>query len=122
MTARQTLYTILLITALAGAVSGHFTAQDALEPLVLHYPLELCFSFVTFLWYCRDSDMQRYVRSRWLSVAIIGISILAIPYYLVRSRPKGKKAGALLRYVGFLVLAASVTAASMALGASWPWY
>jgi hypothetical protein len=64
------------------------------------------FSFLSFCWYRLDSDARLYRRTALLNVGIVMFAILAVPYYLVRSRPAGQKARALLRLAGFcLVLA-----------------
>jgi hypothetical protein len=66
------------------------------------------FSFLSFCWYRLDSDAHGYRRTALLNVGIVMFAILAVPYYLVRSRPAGQKGRALLRLAGFcLVLVAA---------------
>jgi hypothetical protein len=110
------LFALLFITSLTGVFGGHFMARHINAALVLKFALELMFSFVSFLWYCRDSNARNYIRSRWLSVAMVSVSLLAIPYYLWRSRPAGQRAGALLRFFGFVALLVFVTALGMGIG------
>jgi amino acid permease len=75
----------------------------------------LLFSFLCFCWYRLDSDAHRYRRTPLLNVGIVMIAILAVPYYIVRSRPAGQKGRALLRLAGFcLVLAAAAEAGAAA--------
>jgi uncharacterized membrane protein YoaK (UPF0700 family) len=71
------------------------------------------FSFLNFWWYRLDSDVRLYRRSSMLNVGIIAFGIVAIPYYLARSRPAGQKARALLRLAGFglLLIAGAVIGA-----------
>jgi hypothetical protein len=64
----------------------------------------LLFSFLSFYWYRLDSEVRQYRRSRWLNVGIVMLGIVAVPYYLVRSRPAGQKGRALLRLAGFGVV------------------
>jgi hypothetical protein len=54
--------------------------------------------FLGFLWFRLDSDKRSYRRTPFLTVAVVGISIVAIPYYLFRTR--GIRGGA----IGVLVL------------------
>ena len=116
MTSRQTLFALLFITALTGVFGGHFMARHVSASLVSQFALELMFSFISFVWYCRDSDARGFVRSRWLSIAMVSVSFLAIPWYLWRSRPEGKKGRAILRYLGFVVLLLLVSLAGLLLG------
>jgi hypothetical protein len=39
-----------------------------------------------------------------LSVAIIALTVLAVPYYLLRSRPRGQRLKAVGKYLGFALL------------------
>jgi hypothetical protein len=43
-------------------------------------------TFLTFAWYRYDSDARQYRRSYPLNVGVIALSLLALPYYLFRSR------------------------------------
>jgi hypothetical protein len=42
--------------------------------------------FVIFLWYRLDSDSREFQRTPLLSVAIVGVAFVAVPYYLFRTR------------------------------------
>jgi hypothetical protein len=116
MTNRMNLYALSLITALSGLFGGHFMARHVSAVLMARFAFELMFNFVSFVWYCRDSDARSFIRSRWLSVAMVCVPVLAIPWYLLRSRPKGKRGKAILRFVGFLFLLACVGVAGMVTG------
>ena len=39
-----------------------------------------------FLWYRLDSDEHDYPRSIWLNTGVIGLALIALPYYLFRTR------------------------------------
>jgi hypothetical protein len=61
-------------------------------------------SFLPFYWYRLDSEARRFHRSRWMSTGIVALTPIVVPIYLLRSRPRGKRLGALLRCLGFGVL------------------
>lgn len=114
--ARRSLFALLLITVLSGMLAGHVAADHA-TAVMWNLVLEILFSFVSFVWYCRDSDARGYVRSRWLSIAMVSVALFAIPYYLWRSRPAGQRGSAILRFCGFLLLLLAVAGCGMAIGA-----
>lgn len=43
-------------------------------------------AYIIFYWYYCDSTHREYQRSRWLNIGIASFSILAVPYYFVRTR------------------------------------
>jgi hypothetical protein len=82
--------------------------------------LNILFSFLTFLWYCRDRDAHGRRRSLARNIGIILLPFLAIPWYVMRHQSLRGKVHALLRFVGFigLMLAAALMGALLtALGA-----
>jgi amino acid transporter len=94
---------LVAVTAVAGVVDAHDMALHVQSNgwAVLS---SLMFSYLCFYWYRLDSEARLYRRSRWLSVGVVMLAIVAVPYYLVRSRPAGQKRRALLRLAGFCVL------------------
>ena len=65
-------------------------------------------SVLIFAWVHPDASERHYSKSKWLNLGILAFSIIFVPVYLFRSRPKGHKlralAGfvlALLGYMGF---------------------
>ena len=65
-------------------------------------------SVLIFEWVHLDASERHYPKSKWLNLGILAFSIIFVPVYLFRSRPKGQKlralAGfvlALLAYLGF---------------------
>jgi phosphatidylglycerophosphate synthase len=110
MTRKQILIAILLVMVLDGALDASYAAEGMSQPLAWSAPLTLCVSFLSFLWYRIDSDERNYTRSRWLNIAMIVLAIVAMPYYLLRSRPKGQRMRALLKCLGFAVLMVVSTA------------
>jgi hypothetical protein len=102
--ARPALFALLFIAVLGGAMAGFAASRHLAPPLAWGNTLDLLFGFLCFVWYCRDGDARSFNRSRWLSVAMVSVTLLAIPYYLWRSRPRGQRRRAIMRYLGFGVL------------------
>jgi hypothetical protein len=113
---RQALFALLFIATLAGAMNGFASSRHAAEPLVWTTTADLVSSFLCFVWYCRDGDARSFIRSRWLSVAMVAFTVPTIPYYLWRSRPRGQRLRAILRYIAFAVLLAIATGVGFVLG------
>ena len=98
---------ILALLVAVTAVAGVVDARD----MALHVQSNgwavlstLMFSYLSFYWYRLDREVHSYRGSRWLGIGIVMLAIVAVPYYLVRSRPAGQKGRALLRLAGFAVL------------------
>ena len=51
----------------------------------------LLLSIATFIWFRADSFQRSFRRSVTLDIAFVGITIIVLPYYLIKSR--GLKAG-----------------------------
>ncbi|GAA0743428.1 hypothetical protein LRH25_06280 [Ideonella azotifigens] len=105
MTSKRALILFFIAVVVYGALGGYFASVNAPLPK----PLELLFTIglavLVYVWYYLDAAERRYKRSVLLGGAVIVLSVVAVPYYLVRSRPKGQRIKALLGFVGFLVLA-----------------
>jgi hypothetical protein len=114
--ARPALFAVLLMALLVGATNGFAAFRHAPEPLLWTHGLDVAFSFTSFVWYCRDGDARSYVRSRWLNIGMICLTMLTVPYYLWRSRPRGQRLRAIVGYVGFGILVGLVTAGGFVLG------
>ena len=95
---------ILIALALLAIVNGG--TSQYLEPGVAFGRSDLGFmlmgAILSFAWYYLDSEQIQYQRSTWLSVGVIGIGIVALPYYFFHSR--GFKKG--LLYTALFLLAA----------------
>ena len=98
---------LLFITAAESFVATVANDRPNMAVMVL---LGLVFNFVSFVWYCRDSDAARYRRSLGLNIAVILLGPFAVAYYLLRSRPKGARLRAILLLLGFIVLVALASA------------
>ena len=113
---KYALFALLFIAVLGGVMNGFASSRHAAQPLLWTHATSLVSSFLCFVWYCRDGDARSFIRSRWLNVAMIALTALTIPYYLWRTRPRGQRARAIVRYIGFAVLLSIVTAAGFVLG------
>lgn len=94
---------LVAFTALAGLVDALEQAHGR-EAQWWSVVSTLVFSFLCFYWYRLDSDRRAYRRTRWLNVGVVMLAIVAVPYYLARSRPRGQKMRAFLRLGGFVLL------------------
>ena len=63
-------------------------------------------NFLPFYWYRLDSDLRAFARSRLMNIGVVGLGPLVIPVYLLRSRARGERLRALLRFAGFSLLLA----------------
>jgi hypothetical protein len=115
MTPKRILLAMLLLMALDGALDATYGAHDMEQPLGWSIALALTFSFLCFAWYRQDSDARNYTRTRWLNTSMVILSVVAMPYYLVRSRERGQKLRAILRCAGFALLLVLATALGMLL-------
>ena len=84
---------LTLVYALVGFVSGCGLAQfripgyDSIGAIAG----TLLLSIATFAWFRADSFQRSFRRSVTLDIAFVGLTMLVLPYYLVKSR--GLKAG-----------------------------
>ncbi|PRC91750.1 hypothetical protein [Solimicrobium silvestre] len=91
---------ILSLAFASGAITGYFEARHALEPLWSDYATNILLIILTLSWYHVDSNDRRYDRNIWLNMLILGLAIIGIPFYLIRSRVQGKKLAA----IGWLIV------------------
>ena len=91
------------LVAAVGLIEGVFAAcfytiGSTFEDKV---PFVLVDTFLVFVWYRNDSIARSFWPSRYLSIALAGATIIAMPYYLFQTR--GFKTG--LRSSGLFILA-----------------
>lgn len=103
MTARQTLALLVAATFVFGVVDARET-ESGIQAGGWGILCTVLFSFLSFYWYRLDSETHRYRRTPLLNVGIVMLAIVAVPYYLVRSRPAGRRGRALLGLAGFCAL------------------
>ena len=109
------LYLLLVLMLLGPLVVGAGHAKGAQALPLLGFLHAIMFSFVSFVWYCRDSDAHGYRRSLMRNIGFNSFGIVFIPYYLVRSRAAGQKWRALFRLAGFGMLMLFATAIGLML-------
>jgi len=91
--------TILTLGLVDGAIAYSVFPGQAIAPTSV--VLSIAALFLIFAWYRFDSDSRGYRRSPLISVAVVGLTIFALPYYLFRTR--GLRQGALATLVMLLV-------------------
>lgn len=117
MTSRRALLCLFLTIVLFGAITGYYGAHDRDPPKIIDFAGSLGLLALTYVWYYVDAAERSYRRTGALGAAIILISIVAVPYYLFRSRGPGEKFKALAGLVGFCLAALVIGSGAAALGA-----
>lgn len=103
MSARQTVYLYLAFTLLLGFFSGALsTTANPTAPMV-DVAWLLLTAAMPYVWFYLDSAERRFPRTYRWSAAIILIPVLAVPLYLAKSRPDGKRLKALGKFLIVLV-------------------
>ena len=105
----------LLIAFLSGLARQYFSPGQLLSKVDL--PFLLIGLFLIFFWFRLDSDQLGYRRTPVLSVMVLALTVVALPYYFLRSRGflRGSIATAL-----FLVVA--VAYSMLQAGGEWAIY
>ena len=104
MTPKNTLWALLALMFACGLSEALYGAAHMRMPIWWALLTGLLSNFLPFYWYRLDSEARLFRRSRWMSSAVVALSPLAIPFYLLRSRPRGAWLGSIARMSGFLLL------------------
>lgn len=91
--------TLAVVSFLQGIVSQYWFPGRVQPPSELAFVPT--FSLLVFIWYRIDTDQRAYRRTPLLSVGVVGLTALALPYYFFRSRGASR---------GFLALGVFVLA------------
>ena len=102
------LLALMFLSTLVDAAGGE---REGAALLVWTFVSGLSSSFLSFYWFRLDREQRGWPRSRWLSTAVIFLTPLAIPWYIARSRPPGRKLRGVLRFFGYVLLMLLVSAA-----------
>ena len=93
---------LTVFCGLVGLVSGLGLAQFKIPGYQSMGALAsgVALSFAAFAWFRSDAIRRAYRRSKLLNIAFVGLPVVMLPYYLVKSRGRG--AG--LRAIGVALL------------------
>jgi hypothetical protein len=91
MKSKHALIALLSVLAALSGVLSFLDAQGVAEPKSLQLGSTFVFSALTFAWFWLDSESRSYRRSPFLNIAVVALGLIAVPYYLIRSRPKGER-------------------------------
>ncbi len=107
MTPQRVLVMLFAYTTGLSFAMTYLTSQGMTQsPPALSLGSSLIFSLLVFMWYWVDSQARGFRRQPLLSVAVVAVAFLAIPYYLFRSRAAGQRAkafGNLCVVIGLLI-------------------
>jgi hypothetical protein len=98
----RTVNCILLVMIGVELAQGDVVPREAFRDFQL--VASLAIGCLCFLWYRGDSEARGFTRSRLLNVAVVLVPLLAVPWYLLRSRPFVEGGRALITYFGYLLL------------------
>ena len=104
MTPKNTLWALLVLMFACGMTDALYAAAHMRMPAWWALCSAFLLNFLPYYWYRLDSEARLYRRTRWMNTAVVAVSPLAIPLYLLRSRPQGRRLEALARMSGFLLM------------------
>ena len=110
MTTRHAVMLALALAMLMGAADAYLWTRGTEETHALDLVWTFAFMIVGYVWYRQDSIDRSYRGSVLLGGAVVFVAVLAIPYYLARSRPAGQKTRAVFGFLGLVLLGAMVSA------------
>ena len=113
---QKAIATFLFVGVLFGISTQYPTPFHV--PEWIEWSLMLAYGFSVFWWYHADSTERNYKRPIWLNIAMVGITILGLPYYLFRSRGLRSGALAILCAAG-LVVAFMLLAVVSSIAVAW---
>ena len=101
----KTILILLFVTlGLSGACGEYYASHHRVTPKAFDVLFLVVSTVLVYRWYYVDAANRAYRRTALLGGAVIMLPLLAIPYYLFRSRPSGQKLRALLGFFGLVVL------------------
>jgi peptidoglycan/LPS O-acetylase OafA/YrhL len=95
---------LLVLAMILGAVSAYLETHHIREPLWWHFGSTFLAIGLIFAWYHMDSTLRSYRRTALLNIGVIVVAVIALPYYIVRSREKGHKGKDVMKLIGFFGL------------------
>jgi hypothetical protein len=115
---RRVLAAILISGFVSGLITGYFDQGQNAAPGWFDLISTVFILFLILTWYHIDSNAQQYRRNIWLNFLIVGFALVGVPYYLMRSRPEGKRLNAICWLVVFTMLFLGVSVTGEYLGAT----
>jgi hypothetical protein len=101
---RLVLVLLFIGVAVSGAFDGYHLARNEATPAPLNLALTFMLGAISFAWYYFDAAQIPYRRPKLLDVAVIFLAPIAVPFYLIRSRPSGSRLKAVGLFLGVFVL------------------
>ncbi len=90
-THRKIIFILLMLSIASGLVDGYYAHLARITPGPANLLFAFLFTAAAFAWYYFDAKARSYHRRKLLDIAVIVLNIIAIPYYLIRSREKGHR-------------------------------
>jgi hypothetical protein len=94
-----------LLTFLGGATAQYFYQHHAQPPALSTVVSVAISAFLIFLWYRLDTEQRSYRRTYLLNIGVVGLCLIALPYYFFSSR--GAKGGFVASLLFVLAIFAS---------------
>lgn len=95
---------VFVLSSLACGIAGQYF-WPGMPLSVADYAFAVLGSFLIFAWYRADAKQRGYRRPAWLDIGVILVAIVAMPYYLFRTR--GFKRGLAGIALGLLLMMAT---------------
>lgn len=100
MNPKNSILMVLAVASFASGVANQYFYPGIAMPLPA-VVFTILGALLIFAWYRLDANQIGYKRSPWLNVGVIGLAIISLPYYFLRSR--GAKRGFVA--IGIMLLA-----------------
>jgi hypothetical protein len=115
MRSSRVLLFMLGLSVIYGGFIGFYEVVHREVPKPVDFIYTIGFVALTYVWYYLDSAERKFLRTRGLGAAVILASIVAVPYYLYRSREPGQKLKAQRNLLLFLIATAIASMAGAVL-------
>lgn len=107
---------VFVLSSLLSGIAGQYF-WPGMPLSMADYAFAVLGSFLIFAWYHTDAKQRGYRRPTWLDMGIILIAIVAMPYYLFRTR--GFKGGLASTALGLLLMIGTSVLTGMGKLAIW---
>jgi hypothetical protein len=86
-----------------GTIEGTI-GVGARTPGLLQFSEGLIFSFILFYWFMVDSTIKSYNPSRFLKFMVVVLAVIALPWYIIRTRGLRQSVRSFMYALGVLIL------------------